>query len=202
MLVSFTHRFTFLAMPKCASTALETALGPRMELQVGATPADKHMNLRRYDRQYRRWLEDIAAAPMETVCLFREPVDWLFSWWRYRGRPGIPDKSKSTAQLSFETFVDHYLDHGTGPSRIGRQSRFVSRPDGQVGVDHLFRYDDIDGLLGWIGERTGWLIAPDRVNISPAPHQAAALSPALRRRLEDELSADFRVYETIGRRPG
>lgn len=197
MIVSFRHRFTFLATPKCASTAVEAALGPHADFQAGGNPRDKHMTLRRYVGEYRDWLEGLAGGRLETICLFREPVDWLASWWRYRRREGIPDPAKSTREMSFEAFVGHYLDHGTGPSRVGRQSRFVSGPDGRVGVDHIFRYDEIGTLCQWIAARTGAPLALPRLNVSPDAREAAELSPAMRRRLTEELGRDFEIYESL-----
>lgn len=87
MLVSIEHGFVLLFTPKCASTSLERALHGRMDL-VARGPL-KHENYRRYERFYRPLLAQHCEEPLETVCVIREPVDWLASWYRYRTRDSL-----------------------------------------------------------------------------------------------------------------
>ena len=95
MLVSLKHKLVLLAMPKCASTALEAALAPHVDVVISRNPAAKHTPFRKYDRFLRRYFETYTEGPLEVVSLFREPVDWLRSWWRYRSRDGLADPSRS-----------------------------------------------------------------------------------------------------------
>ena len=48
------------------------------------------------------------GGPFTVIGVMREPRDWLGSWYRYRQRPGIPDKRRSTAGMSFDAFVEAY----------------------------------------------------------------------------------------------
>lgn len=198
MLVSFTHRLAILAMPKCASTALHAALGPHADIAIDRPPAAKHTTYRRFDRDLRRFLEHHSDGRIETLCLFREPVDWLASWWRYRARADIPDPARSTAGISFDAFVRDYLDRAP-KYPVGRPSVFVGARDGSVGVDHLWRYDNLGGCLDWLAARTGWRPALPRLNVSPPPPSPPELEPATRARLHAELARDFEIYATLAR---
>lgn len=194
MLVSIRHRLVILATPKCASTAIEDALGTHMDVVVRGHPGAKHTNYRKFNRHLRRYLESYADGRMETVCLFREPVDWLHSWWRYRGRADIPDKSKSTRGMTFDAFANAYLDGAAGPADLGRQSRFVADANGEVGVDHVFRYDRVDRMAAWLAERLEMPVALDRLNVSPAAHGPDMLALATAERARRELARDYEIY--------
>lgn len=195
MLVSFRHRLVILSTPKCASTALQRAIGGEMDMVLRSPPGAKHTPLRQFDRLLRPFVEKHAGGPVETVCLFREPADWLASWWRYRARPGIPDKANSTAGMSFPDFVAAYLDGARGPAHLGRQSKFVATRDGRVGVDRIFPYEDLGRLRCWLEERLGRGIALERVNVSPEAPGPTALPGPLAVRLRTELHADFALHE-------
>lgn len=194
MLISFKHRFIVFSMPKCASQALERAIGHKSDMVLRDPPGVKHCNYRRYDKFLRPFVERFSESPPETLCLFREPIDWLHSWWRYRQRPYLDGKPNSTRGFCFDRFVTMYLD-GEGPgATIGRQSRFVVDKDHQVAVDHLFRYERIDRLTGWVEERSGWEVRLDQVNVSPRAGDAIILSNEIRRRAEVELARDFEIH--------
>lgn len=198
MLVSLRHRLAVLAMPKCASTAIEEALASEMDVVIRGHPGAKHTTYRKFDRQLRRYLEAFSGGRLETVCAFREPVDWLHSWWRYRGREGIPDPAKSTRGMSFDRFVNAYLDGAGGVADLGRQSRFVAAQDGGIGVDRVFRYDRMDAMVSWLGQRLGVGVTLGRLNVSPPAHGPEALSPATAARARAELAADYEIYTRAG----
>lgn len=62
----------------------------------------------------------------------------------------------STAEISFNQFIESYLSDKPEPfARIGSQAEFMSDKDGEVGMSHLFRYEDIDGLVRFLQNRIG-----------------------------------------------
>lgn len=197
MLVSIHHRLVILSMPKCASTSLESALAGRMDMVLRGHPQVKHTPYRKYARFLRGYLETVTGAPLEVVSLFREPVDWLHSWWRYRGRDGIPSPENSTRGTDFDAFVAAYLDGERKPANVGRQSRFISDRDGQMGVDRLFRYDDMGTFAAWLEARLETPVQLGRENASPPASGPVSLSPELRAALERELARDFEIYAQI-----
>ena len=199
MMASLRHRLVILAMPKCASSALEAALASHMDVVVQGIPAAKHTPYRKYNRFMKKYFEGYSDGPMETVCLFREPTDWLNSWWRYRGRPGVPNPNRSTRKMTFDVFVNRYLDGGGPPADLGRQSRFISDAKGNLAVDHLFRYEDVDQLVRFVATRMDIDITLDRVNVSPSAHLKGDLTPMTKRRIAKELALDLEIYASLGR---
>ena len=197
MLVSLKHRLVILAMPKCASTSLEDALAGQMDVVVSRNPAAKHTPYRKYDRFLRRYFETYTDGPLEVVSLFREPEDWLKSWWRYRSREGMADPSRSARGWSFETFVEAYLSGRAGPASVGSQSRFVSAKDGTIGCDRIFRYETLDRFAGWLSERLETEIALDRLNVSPPAAASEQLGAAVRQALEVGLEVEYRIHRQV-----
>ena len=197
MLVSYRHRLAILSTPKCASVSLERALAPHMDLIARGNPTLKHTYFRKFDRFIRPYLESMSQEKFECICLFREPVDWMASWWRYRARDDVPDPRKSTKGMSFSTFVSDYLDDKRPPADIGRQSRFVANRDGEVGVDRLFRYDHMDRFVSYLEARLNTSIDLDHLNRSPSREAPDALPQALMERAKKVLAADFDIYHMI-----
>lgn len=187
-------------MPKCASTALENALVPHVDVVISNVPAAKHTSARKYLRHLKPYFEGIAGGPMETVCLFREPVAWLESWWRYRARENIPNPAHSTRDLDFERFVQMYLDHAGPPANIGRQSRFVADRQGNIAVDHLFKYENLDACVEFLSGRLNVRLRLDRRNVSPRAQADPSLSPRMLTRLREDLVADFRIHQSLNAR--
>lgn len=198
MLVSFKHRLAILAMPKCASTAFEEALAGRMDLVLRGHPGIKHMRLRGFDRFIRPYLATMTDEPFEVISAFREPEDWLHSWWRYRRRDEIAGRENSTQGMSFAQFVDCYIDGAQKPADVGRQGQFIADKNGRVGVDRLFRYDDMDAMVGYVADRLGAEIRLDRRNASPpAPWLGSKLSGGQRTKLRAALARDYEIYDTM-----
>ena len=199
MLISLRHRLVVFAMPKCASTAVERAVAPDMDIVINGAPELTHTIYRKYHRHLRPYLATYTDQPFETVCLFREPLDWFNSWWRYRQRPDIPNPANSTRGMTFDAFVNASLDDTPGPAKLGRQARFVSARDGSIGIGHIFRYESIGAYLGFLSERTGRTYVLEHLNVSPPGSGAEVLSAATRARAERELSDDYRIYRDIAR---
>jgi hypothetical protein len=198
MLISVGRKLVYLALPKTGTTAVEQALRPHCDIVFGKAPGVKHVNYARYRRVVRPMLRDFGAANAETVCVLREPVDWLHSWWRYRRREALRGKPQSTEHVSFDAFVEAWLDPEGPPefARVGRPARFVSAPKGAPPLDHLFRYDRLDRLAAFLSERFRTEFDFPRLNVSPAD-QKAELSPAVRARLEAERPEEFELFDGI-----
>jgi hypothetical protein len=135
--------FVLLALPKTASTTLERTLAPYATEVVGSPPAQKHLPARGFVHTRAAALEEQGHPrdSYELVTMFREPVAWLESWWRYRSRD---DSRRSTADLTFEDFTRLYLagDHDA-PVPRGRPAKFV-RAQGAVAVDRVFSVERPD----------------------------------------------------------
>lgn len=197
MLVFWKARLVLLAVPKTATTALQAALRDKADSALLNPPALNHVNVRRWRTQMSGIFEGETERKLELMAVMREPVSWLSSWYRYRARPEIAGKSQSTAQMSFEDFVEEWLrDSPREPARVGRQSRFLSDAAGRVGVDHLFRHDRLAEAVRFLEERLSTSIDLGVENASPPG--TAVLPEALLARLRTEARADFDLWDALG----
>ena len=124
----------------------------------------------------------------------REPRDWLGSWFRYRQREGT-DPAKSTAGMSFDTFVQAWCKEVRPDfAEVGSQDRFLRSKDGDR-VDRLFRYEDIGSFVQFLEDRLDCEIILPRLNVSPSG--ATDLSAATEALLHEAAAADFALYDTL-----
>ncbi len=157
--------FILLALPKTASTSLERTLAPYADEVISSPPARKHLPARGF---IHTMAHDLAArghprGSYELVSMFREPIAWLESWWRYRGREA---SQHSTADISFEDFARCYLTGDTtAPIPRGRPARFISA-GGAVAVDRIFSVSRPEVWSAWFSERVGVPLEFDRRNAS------------------------------------
>ncbi len=191
MLVFWRQGLVFLATPKTASTAIETALAPHASVVVLRPPQLKHANAQKYQRQMAPFLGDAKGERFVTTALMREPLDWLGSWYRYRTRDGeAPDKS--TRAMSFDDFVLAYCQAEQPEfAKVGAQATFLT-PEGFRPVDHIFRYEKMNRFVGFLEKRLGLQITLPVENVSPA--ETLALSPAVAARLREFAARDFALY--------
>lgn len=159
--------FVLLALPKTASTSLERTLSPYATELVASPPGQKHLPARGFVHTR---AHDLAAQghpreSYELVTMFREPIAWLESWWRYRARE---DSRQSTADLTFEQFARLYLaGDDDAPVPQGRPAKFI-HAQGAVAVDRVFSVDRPDVWSAWFSERLGVPLEFERRNASTA----------------------------------
>src|SRR6056297_2125184 len=197
MLVFSKQKLVLLSVPKTGTTAFQAALAPHASMVITDPPELKHAPVFRYNRFFRPALEKFVGAPLDVLAVLREPVDWLGSWYRYRRRPFMQGQRKSTHAISFDTFVEGYVQGDRpGYADVGSQAKFLeSRPNG-VAVKYLFRYDDQDRLVAFLEERLGCRITLARENVSPA--MPLDLAPKLEAKLRRKCAAEFDLYDSIG----
>ena len=196
MLVFWKEKLVLLAVPKTGTTAIEAALGARASINVSDPPELKHAPVYRYNRFFRPMFEKACKAELETFAMMREPISWLSSWYKYRQRPFLDGKPKSTAAVSFDEFVDAYAKGNKPPfANVGSQARFLEpRPNGTK-VDYLFRYEDVTGWTGFLEERLGTKLELERLNVSGG--EIPDLSAKTREKLERKLSEEFELWNSI-----
>lgn len=195
MLVFWDQRLVILATPKTGSTAIQAALESLATMAVQRPPVLKHTSVARYHRFMGPYLEAASGAPFTVVALMREPRDWLGSWFRYRQREDIPDQARATTGMSFDAFVrDWCADPQPPHAAVGSQARFLA-PKGGKGLDHLFRYEEIDQFVAFLEDRLDCEIILPRLNVSP--HAALDLAPQTEATLRRAAARDFALYETL-----
>lgn len=194
MLVFWERRLVFLATPKTGSTAIETALESLAAIPVMRPPLLKHTNVHRYRRFIGPYLKAASGDDFQTVALMREPRDWLGSWFRYRTREAV-EAGKGTRGMSFGDFVTSYAaDPQPAFADVGSQERFL-RPRNGEGVDHLFRYEDIDAFVAFLEDRLDCAITLPRLNVSPPG--ALDLSAEAEALLHRACARDFDIYNRL-----
>jgi hypothetical protein len=202
MLISIRHRFVFLAMPKCASTAIEAALRPYASLVFSGTQF-KHSTL----EDYKQFIEPLLKAKhvdtnaIEILALIREPSDWIESWWRYRSRPELADPNHPmhknyTGGITLDGFVEAYVSRKPPPfARIGSQAKRLVGTAGDSSGLTLFRYEDINSFIEYVEGKINKKLSVPKLNVSPASVQKMS-EPTLTE-LRSAIPADFEIYESI-----
>lgn len=194
MLVFWEERLAFLATPKTGSTAIAAALESLAAVSIQRPPLLKHTTVHRYRRFVGPYLEAASKDSFTVVALMREPRDWLGSWYRYRQREGI-DPEKSTRGMTFDAFVRAWCSEPRPDfADVGSQERFL-RPRQGVGVDRLFRYEEIETFVHFLEERLGCEIILPRLNVSPPG--ATELTAETLALLQEVAADDYAMYETL-----
>jgi hypothetical protein len=197
MLLAPSHEFVYLAIPKTGTSSIETAFRPYAQVAPQGIPAIKHT---RYV-EFQRFLQPFLAAKgfpresYEVVCAFREPIDWLSSFWRWRSRgklaePSSPRHHRYTGNISFEQFARACMESNNGEER---QSKFVRARRGQAEVDRIFRYDRIDLLVDFLCKKIGEDVEVGIKNVSP--ERSFSLSEECKSELREFLRPEYRIYQ-------
>ena len=194
MMMFWQAGLVMLAVPKTGTQAWQAALGEAADMIIRHPPEAKHMRARRFERRLRPLLERTGPRRLETLAVIRDPVDWRASWYRYRARPALAGQPASTAGIGFAGFIEATLDEQPPAfARIGSQARFVSDDDGRLLVDHLFAYEDQEGLRRFLSARLARPVeAPAPRNVSPA--RELGLPAALEARLRQAVAAEFALH--------
>lgn len=195
MLIFWDQRLVFLATPKAGSTAVEIALEPLAAVSMARPAPLKHMSARDYVTHLAPYLRAASGGAFTTVALMRHPLDWLRSWYRFVLRDDLGSITE-TSGLSFEQFIEAYLSSAPPEfARIGKQSDYLTGPDGAPLIDRLFRYEDMDRFVNFLEDRLDCAITLPRVNVPPAVE--TLLRPETEQRLMSFLAEDYRLYQTI-----
>lgn len=199
MLVFWHQKLAMLATPKTGTTAIEAALESMAHLAIQRPPQLKHASVRKYHRFIGPWLESASGTPFTVIATMREPLDWLGSWYRYRQREDIGEDRKSTANMSFDTFVRLYCsDDPPAAVAVGSQANFLApklEKGVEKGLDRIFLYERIEDLIAFLEDRLNCEILLPRLNVSPlAPLD---LEPATAQRLRQHAVKDFDLYARL-----
>ncbi|PUA80036.1 hypothetical protein C7S10_15895 [Nocardioides currus] len=129
------------------------------------------------------------------MTMFRDPVRWLESWWRYRAR--LDDGSdNSTQELTFEDFARAYVDADpSAPTPRGRPGAFITL-DGVVEVDRVLSVERPDVWQAWFGDRVGADVSVERRNVS-TERIAPELSAQTRAELVDYFAPEYAVQSRL-----
>ncbi|MBS1303742.1 gamma-glutamyl kinase [Loktanella sp. SALINAS62] len=198
MLVFWKQNLVFLAVPKTGTTAIEGALAPKAAMVLHDPPTIKHAPVYRYRRFFKPLFVQAGGKEPEVMAVVRNPIDWLGSWYRYRSRDDLNGHPNSTRDISFDDFVLEYCKGKPADfANVGSQAKFVLDGDGNLGVDHLFRYEDQARLIAFLEHRLDTTIDLKQLNVSPSV--PTPLSDDVADRLRDKRAVEFAVWDMAGR---
>ena len=200
MLLAPRHGFVFISVTKAASTSIEDAFEPYSQMSLRGNPF-KHTRYSGFQHFLQPYmaLRGFPRESYEVVCVFREPIDWLASWWRYRSReeladPSHPAHNNYTGDVPFEEFARAFMKGGEQFALIGREAEFVeTRGPKWAGVDRVFRYERLDLLVDYLCEKVGEEVEVGVRNVSPK--KSYSLSKECERELRDFLQPEYGIYE-------
>ena len=195
--------FAFLCAPKCASSSIEAAIAPFCNINFSGPGGLKHITARDYRSHILAYHQRVLAnRPIEAFSIVREPIEWLFSWYRYRQRndirnPDHPFHRNYTGDMSFETFVEAYLEADKRPSfaNVGNQARFHLLEDGSVGVERIFDMTRLDRVAAYLSNKLNRAIELPVKN--KAPEVAMQLGEDRKQDLRRALAKDFALYDRV-----
>ncbi len=194
MLVFYKERLAFLSVPKTGTTAYHSALRARADLVITHPPELKHAPVRRYDRFIQNMFRKMYDTEMEIMAVVREPIDWLGSWYRFRRREDRIGQPHSTRDLSFDAFVQAYMQTPQPEfADVGSQSQFFRTRNNGVGASHVFKYDHQDRIVDFLQNRLNYDFTLQRENVSPPAE--TTLSSETEAAFRKHSKADFAVYE-------
>lgn len=192
MNLSEKHGFVFLCMPKCASTSIEGTLGSYCSLNYKATAKQKHIGLADFKKTFPQY------SQLETICIFREPTDWVGSWYRYRRRSQNKGRPTWTGDITFDQFIEGYLSEDLprfANWNLPTQSDFVVNSSNDVGVDLIFDMNRIDLIAEYLSDKFKTKITFPSKNTSPK--MELELSSHLVDPLMSKLERDLKIYDII-----
>lgn len=196
MLISRFPPIVFFAVPKTGSVSIETAFAPHFDMVMSKNPSLKHMPVRTYEASLQNFVSRRVAKDPVRLAVMREPLDWLLSWWRYRMRPEIDGMPNSTKGVSPDVFIRSYISDDPAPyAQVGSQHAFLQNKAGELGVDKLYRFDDLAGLTAYLNKRLRVDVAIAHLNASPLA--AGEVSPDMAAAYRRHAAAEFALYESL-----
>lgn len=143
------------------------------EIHLLGSPGVRHTDASTFEQYLLPYLGKVAEETRFTrVAVVREPVDWLYSWYRFRSRAALRGgaSQNSTAGMTFAEFIDAYLRAGERPpyAEVGDQAEFLTDTRGNVALDMLIPYDRLDALVSYFSDRVGEPLSLGQLNVSPS----------------------------------
>lgn len=196
MLISRFPPIVFFAVPKTGSVSIETAFAPHFDMVMSKNPSLKHMPVRTYDASLSNFVSRRVAKDPVKLAVMREPLDWILSWWRYRMRPEIDGKPNSTKGVTADEFILSYMSDEPAPyAQIGSQHAFLHNKAGELGVDKLYRFDDLASLVAYLNKRLRVDVSIAHLNASPLVTDA--VSPDVADTYRRYAAKEYTLYESL-----
>ncbi|MDA7737876.1 sulfotransferase family 2 domain-containing protein [bacterium] len=203
MQISTEHGLAFLCMAKCASTAIESAITDYCNIKFSGRTSIKHINAQVFnDHILAAHKKLVRSSHIESVCMIRDPLDWIESWYRYRSRnqlmsPKSPQHAKYTGNVSYNEFLLEYMSKGKRKpfAQLSTQYNFLSLASGRIGLDRIIPFDNFKLLNQFFSEKFGHEIEITLKNTSP--RIPISLDSDVEEKLRQYLAKDIAVYDFV-----
>jgi Sulfotransferase family len=205
MILSVRHGFLYFAMPKTATTSIESLLGAYGDITLARTAHYKHIDCTAAKERYSTLFS--TYYPYERFFKFgvvRDPVSWIVSWYNFRSRPELADPRSPIHKNYLGPYsLDEFVEElgSTQPrsfARIGTQSAFYGLSTGELGVDALVRHDHLREDLATISKHLpvdlSRGLSSTKANESPPRLSRADVSAATQNRILQLFEKDLKLY--------
>ncbi|HHG91202.1 MAG TPA: gamma-glutamyl kinase [Devosia sp.] len=173
MLIFREIKLVYLANPKTGTTSFEHAF-ERFADHKTSKALPKHVPFRRFRRKFPE-----LARECEIVTSVRDPLDTLYSWYRYRARPALRGHVNSTFGLAFEAFLCEWCKAEPASfADVGASVGFVLNEKGEISKRlKIFRYEERSSLQKHVAAKLGRDVPELARNVSRAKKDPTALAP-------------------------
>ncbi len=173
MLIFREIKLVYLANPKTGTTSFEHAFASFADSKKSKF-LPKHTPFRRFRKKFPR-----LAREYEIVTCVRDPLDTLYSWYRYRSRPALRGHANSTFALSFEEFFSEWCKPEPAAfADVGASVGFVLNERGKIPQRlKIFRYEDRSALQNYVCGKMGQKIPELARNVSRTKKDMTILDP-------------------------
>lgn len=206
MILSVRHGFIYFAMPKTATTSIESVLGPYGDISLARTAHYKHISCAELHARYSKLFA--SCYPYDRFFRFgvvREPVSWIISWYNFRSRPELADPASPNHRNYLGPYtLDEFVEELTSSeprsfARIGTQSDFYKLPARESGVHALVRHDhlreDLVKITAHLPIDLSRGLSTTRANESPPRISKADVTVTTQNRIRRLFQEDLELYE-------
>ncbi|MFM7138217.1 MAG: sulfotransferase family 2 domain-containing protein [Planctomycetota bacterium] len=207
MLVSHTHSFAFVHVPKTGGSSVHTALGAhavcvddywanrafaRFGIPVNRFAPWPYTKFRTHASAatLAAWLSPDVFERLFKFAFVRNPWDLLVSYWHYlRDKPGHRRGHVARRLPDFAAYVDYEIRRG----RFS-QSGLLCNRQGELLVDFVGRYESLPGDFSFICRRIGIEATLPRVNAGSRGDYRDYYPPTLAARVAEAFAADVERF--------
>ncbi len=202
MLISSKFKFIFVANTKAASTSIEHYLRDFADIQVSEVPEQKHMPYYKILDEYSGFLKEHGGQDeFMTFGVFRHPISWINSWYRYRiGNEDI--EAYINEDLTFKEFFlkgdwNIWLNKSEAVPLL--QKRLFEDPTtGNIMVDRLLRFEHLSSDLGKLLKELGIEVEKDLGHLNRSKLQNKDdIDDEFSRLLRNHYHEDFKIWRGL-----
>ena len=153
MLISIKKEFCYIANTKVASTSMENVLKRISQIQLGGTPAIKHMTLHDLEHMVSPVLlkKGLDISNYYKFSVIRSPASWVISWFNYHSLDKFKyNKRKYFGNFTFDVFLEKVLSGEIKYISKGQSWRFES--DNYI-MDELICFENLDDRLEFLSNK-------------------------------------------------